>query len=120
MMLLLRICPGVPYVLLNYMLGITDLRLRDYILGNFAMLPSLIIRVFFGTTLSELTQEKLTNLWSTFAASDNLPLIIALAVIGLAVGCGGLTYVIIITKRYIRRVEEMAAVEEQRHEVEMV
>ena len=118
MMLLLRICPGVPYILLNYMLGITHLHLRDYILGNFAMLPGLIIRVFFGTTLSELTQENLTDLWSTFADSDNLPLIIALAVIGLAVGCGGFTYVIVITKRYIRHVEEMA-LQEHREEVEM-
>lgn len=55
MILLLRICPGVPFILLNYVLGITHLRLRDYVLGNFAMLPGLIIRVFFGTTLSELT-----------------------------------------------------------------
>ena len=87
-------------------------------MGNFVMLPGLIIRVFFGTTLSELTQENLSNLWSTFADSDNLPLLIALAVIGLAVGCGGLTYVIMITKRYIRQVEENA-VQENREEVEM-
>jgi uncharacterized membrane protein YdjX (TVP38/TMEM64 family) len=104
-MLLLRVCPGIPFILLNYMLGITHLRLRDYILGNFAMLPGLAIRVFFGTTLSELTQENLTNLQSLVTDSDNLPLFISLAVIGLVVGCAGVTYIVLITKRYIRHVE---------------
>ena len=106
MMILLRICPGVPFILLNYMLGITHIRLRDYVLGNFGMLPGLIVRVFFGTTLSELTQENLTNLMSIFTESDNLPLIIVLAILGLAVGCAGITYIVLITKRYIRQVEE--------------
>jgi len=109
MMLLLRICPGVPFIILNYMLGITRLKLRDYVLGNFAMLPGLIIRVFFGTTLSELTEETFSNMWVLFKDSDKLPIFIILAIIGLVAGCGGLFYVTLIAKRYIKHVEEEIA-----------
>lgn len=54
-MVLLRICPIVPFVILNYMLGLTEVKLRDFTLGGLAMIPGQIIRLFIGTTLSSLT-----------------------------------------------------------------
>ena len=56
LMILLRMCPGIPYILLNYLLGLTKISFRDFILGGIGMLPGILIRLFIGTTLSSMTE----------------------------------------------------------------
>ena len=56
-MLLLRLCPMVPYIILNYMLGLTRIRLSDFMIGGFGMLPGILFRIFLGSTLSSFSQE---------------------------------------------------------------
>ena len=45
---LLRLSPLFPFNLLNYALGLTDVRLRDYILAHLAMLPGTLLYVYYG------------------------------------------------------------------------
>jgi uncharacterized membrane protein YdjX (TVP38/TMEM64 family) len=45
---LLRLSPAVPYVLLNYILGITRVRLRDHLLGLVGMTPPAAMYVYTG------------------------------------------------------------------------
>jgi uncharacterized membrane protein YdjX (TVP38/TMEM64 family) len=45
---LLRLSPVVSYVLLNYILGITRLKLRDYLVGMAGMLPTITAYVYAG------------------------------------------------------------------------
>jgi uncharacterized membrane protein YdjX (TVP38/TMEM64 family) len=56
--LLLRLSPVVPFNALNYLLGLTRVRLRDFILGSWiGMLPGTALYVYIGslvTTASEL------------------------------------------------------------------
>lgn len=45
---LLRLSPVLPFNALNYVLGITRVRLRDYLLGSVGMLPGTLLYVWTG------------------------------------------------------------------------
>ena len=46
--LLLRLSPAFPFNLLNYALGLTNVRLRDYLLACVGMLPGSLLFVYYG------------------------------------------------------------------------
>ncbi|MBW3627957.1 MAG: TVP38/TMEM64 family protein [Gemmatimonadetes bacterium] len=48
MVLLLRLSPVFPFTLLNYALGLTRVRLRDYVLASLGMLPGTLLYVYYG------------------------------------------------------------------------
>jgi uncharacterized membrane protein YdjX (TVP38/TMEM64 family) len=51
--LLLRLSPIVPFNLLNYALGLTRTRLRDYVLASFlGMLPGTVLYVYLGSAVT--------------------------------------------------------------------
>ena len=45
---LLRLSPVFPFNLLNYALGLTQVRLRDYVLACLGMLPGTLLYVYYG------------------------------------------------------------------------
>jgi uncharacterized membrane protein YdjX (TVP38/TMEM64 family) len=45
---LLRLSPVLPYNLLNYALGVTRVRLVDFVLGCAGMLPGTVLYVYYG------------------------------------------------------------------------
>ncbi len=45
---LLRLSPVLPYNLLNYALGVTRVRLADFVLGCAGMLPGTLLYVYYG------------------------------------------------------------------------
>lgn len=102
-MILLRISPMFPYIVLNYMLGLTDIKLRDYVIGGIGMLPGQVVRLFIGTTLSTMTSDSM-SLYSIIDGEYG-GLIIAMAILGVIVGISGITYITILTKRYLRQLE---------------
>lgn len=52
---LLRVSPIFPYALLNYALGLTQVRLRDYILASaLGMLPGTFLYVYLGSSVTNL------------------------------------------------------------------
>lgn len=52
---LLRLSPIFPFTLLNYALGLTRVRLRDYILGSFlGMLPGTFLYVYLGSSVANI------------------------------------------------------------------
>ena len=56
MVFLIRLSPAFPFNLLNYAMGLTNVRLRDYVLGSWAgMLPGTVMYVYLGTTITNLT-----------------------------------------------------------------
>ena len=99
-MLLMRICPGIPYILLNFMLGITQISLKDFIIGGLGMLPGMMIRLFIGTTLSELTKDSI-SFKSLVFESENSTLFIVLGVFAILIFIAGFTYISRVTKKYI-------------------
>lgn len=46
--LLLRLSPIFPFNMLNYVLGVTSVRLRDYVLASIGMLPGTFLFVYYG------------------------------------------------------------------------
>jgi uncharacterized membrane protein YdjX (TVP38/TMEM64 family) len=46
---LLRLSPAVPYVLSNYALGITRVRLRDFFIGTFGLIPIVVTYAAYGS-----------------------------------------------------------------------
>lgn len=49
---LMRLQPIIPFVLLNYALGLTQVRLRDYVIASWiGMLPATIVYVYLGSAL---------------------------------------------------------------------
>jgi uncharacterized membrane protein YdjX (TVP38/TMEM64 family) len=45
---LLRLSPLFPFSLLNYALGLTPVRLRDYLIASVGMLPGTLLYVYYG------------------------------------------------------------------------
>jgi uncharacterized membrane protein YdjX (TVP38/TMEM64 family) len=50
---LLRLSPVFPFVFLNYALGLTRVRLLDYALACFGMLPGTILYVYYGKVVGD-------------------------------------------------------------------
>lgn len=51
---LTRLSPVFPFNLLNYAFGITNVSLRDYVLGSIGMIPGTILYVYIGSLLGDL------------------------------------------------------------------
>jgi uncharacterized membrane protein YdjX (TVP38/TMEM64 family) len=51
---LLRLSPIFPFNLLNYALGLTRVRLADYVVASLAMLPGTVLYVYSGKVAGEL------------------------------------------------------------------
>jgi uncharacterized membrane protein YdjX (TVP38/TMEM64 family) len=51
---LLRLSPVVPFIFLNYVLGISRVRYRDFIGGLFGMIPAAVMYVYAGKVAGDL------------------------------------------------------------------
>lgn len=50
---LLRLSPAFPFNALNYALGLTGVRFRDYLLASVGMLPGTLLYVYFGKLIGD-------------------------------------------------------------------
>jgi uncharacterized membrane protein YdjX (TVP38/TMEM64 family) len=50
---LLRLSPVFPFNLLNYALGLTSVRFRDYAIACIAMLPGTLLYVYYGRLIGD-------------------------------------------------------------------
>lgn len=78
-MILLRLSPIVPFNAINYILGVTSAKLRDYMLACFAMLPGTILYTFLGSSAGSLVE-------SASSGSGNLTVTIIVVVFGVVFG----------------------------------
>jgi len=53
---LLRLSPVFPYNLLNYALGLTSVRFRDYLLASLGMIPGTFLYVYYGKVIGSLAE----------------------------------------------------------------
>jgi uncharacterized membrane protein YdjX (TVP38/TMEM64 family) len=74
-MLLIRLSPVFPFSLLNYALGLSRVRLRDYMLGSISMLPGTALYVYPGMVAGQVialgagrTQNRDAGYYLTLAA----------------------------------------------------
>ncbi len=55
-MFLLRLSPLVPYNLLNYALSLSGVSFRDYLLASVGMIPSIMMYVYYGKVVGDVTR----------------------------------------------------------------
>lgn len=95
---LLRLSPVFPFNVLNYALGLTGVRLHDYVLGSFiGMLPGTFLYIYIGSLVGDLAA--LTHGDATAGAARQ-----ALSLIGLAAT--------VIVTVYVTRVARQALADE--------
>ncbi|MEM6752709.1 MAG: TVP38/TMEM64 family protein [Cyanobacteria bacterium P01_C01_bin.38] len=54
---LTRLSPIFPFNLLNYAFGVTQVSLKDYILGSIGMIPGTVMYVYMGSIIGEIAME---------------------------------------------------------------
>ncbi len=59
--LLTRLCPLFPFNLLNYAFGITQVSLKDYILGSFGIVPGTVMYAYIGSLAGNLAMMNTPN-----------------------------------------------------------
>ncbi|MCC5640477.1 TVP38/TMEM64 family protein [Nostoc sp. CHAB 5844] len=59
--LLTRLCPLFPFNLLNYVFGVTQVSLKDYVLGSFGIIPGTVMYVYVGTVAGNLAMTNMPN-----------------------------------------------------------
>jgi uncharacterized membrane protein YdjX (TVP38/TMEM64 family) len=50
---LLRLSPLVPYNLLNYALGLSQVRFRDFLVASVGMLPAIVMYTYYGKVVGD-------------------------------------------------------------------
>lgn len=53
---LLRLSPIVPYVLLNYALGFSRVRVRDFLVACFGMIPTIVMYTYYGRVVGDVAK----------------------------------------------------------------
>jgi uncharacterized membrane protein YdjX (TVP38/TMEM64 family) len=55
LVLLVRLSPLVPYNVLNYALGASRVRYRDFLAGSIGMLPGTVLYTYYGKVIGDVT-----------------------------------------------------------------
>ena len=56
LMLLMRLCPLIPFSPLNYIMGVTSVTIKDFCFGLVSITPATCVYVFIGTTISSIAE----------------------------------------------------------------
>jgi len=97
---LLRLSPLIPFNVLNYALGLTKVKLRDYALANFGLIPGTFAFCFLGSTLGSLTDAASSGI------SAGGPGLLIFAIVGTLAALGAAIYVGILSKRELKKLAE--------------
>ncbi len=86
--LLLRLTPVVPFVLLNYALGLTRVKLSHYVRAFIGMLPATVLYVYYGKAIGDVAEVAAgvgeERSWGDYAAGA-VGLVATIAVIAIIV-----------------------------------
>lgn len=88
---LLRLSPVFPFNLLNYGLGLTSVRLRDYVIAHLGMLPGTLLYVYYGRAAGQVaalaagaTPERGTPYWLVFGLGLAATMVVVVVVARIA------------------------------------
>jgi uncharacterized membrane protein YdjX (TVP38/TMEM64 family) len=104
-MVLLRLCPLIPFNGLNYCCGITGVSLHDFTLSLVGVLPFQLFTVIVGATAGTLAMQTNRNSYSYYSDSTNQQLgWIILICSGVAFGIIALVYSWTLVKQELQKV----------------
>ena len=95
-MFLLRLSPLIPFNVLNYAMGIYPVKLSQFLIANFGMIPGILVYVYIGTAVSSMGALFETN------SGGSLIKIIMLA-IGLIIAIGAVILIWVYTKKELTK-----------------
>ncbi len=113
LVVLLRLCPVLPFNVLNYLLGVTSVEAKHYIIGMVGMLPGTLVYVFIGTTISDIAD-------TASGKSENNTLILVFLIVGSILGCAGIVWISIVAKRKLNETLKIAEEEDEEKEKELI
>ena len=99
LIILLRLCPLIPFNTLNYVMGVTPVRFKHFAIGNIGMLPGVLVYIFIGTTISDLAE-------ASKAESNYKVLEICLVVVGSIMGCSGIVIISAEAKKQLKLITD--------------
>ena len=102
LMFLLRLSPIVPFTMFNFIMGITNIGFCSYTLGLFGLIPSTVMFVFLGTTLSNF--QKATE-WRDW---QNNKIFLIFMISGTCLSLLGVIWVSIVARRHLREAIEIS------------
>ena len=95
LIILLRLCPLIPFDMLNYLMGISGITITHYCIGNLGMIPGTIAYVFIGTTISDIAD-------ASNGSSDQSKIFLIFAIVGSILAIIGIVWISIVAKRYLK------------------
>jgi len=114
-MCLLRLSPITPFVVLNYIAGVSTVRFDSYCLSNFAILPGTIFYVFLGASAGSLTDTM--NKSNGSSTEDSKTVTIIVIAVGVTFGISAIALTSYYAKRELNKIvtnqeqQEMVIVE---------
>lgn len=99
LLIMLRMCPVVPFTPVNFFFGATRMSFGAYTIGLLGILPTTLGHVFLGTTLSDIEDaiKGKTN-WK-----DNFWLLI-MVILGTALAIIAIIWLSVVTNRYLNQI----------------
>lgn len=95
---LLRLCPLIPFSLMNFILGITSLTWCHFVTSFIAIIPSTVLYILIGTQITEVAQIVTGKIKGT--AQDQLVLYSIVG--GTFLGLVGVCWISCVANRYLR------------------
>jgi hypothetical protein len=121
--LLLRLSPIIPFNVMNYIGGVTSIKLRHYVLSLFGILPGTILYCFIGATTGNLlagttsgtsTEEEEGGGGSGSIASS--PVTLAATIIGIVLGLAALFVISYYAKKEFNKIVLLSQQPQQQQE----
>jgi uncharacterized membrane protein YdjX (TVP38/TMEM64 family) len=76
-------------------MGLTNVKIRDYMIAGFGMLPGTVVYIYIGTNISNIQQ-----IISGDYDGGALPFV--LLIVGSVLACVGIVYISIVVRRYLK------------------
>jgi uncharacterized membrane protein YdjX (TVP38/TMEM64 family) len=95
MAFMIRLTPGIPFIVLNYLLSLTKISMKDYCLGTIGLIPMLFVFVMVGTTVTNIQNAAHGDF------DGGIGMFIFMGVMTLA-GCSGFVYMTVTVSKYMK------------------
>ena len=96
---LLRLSPVTPYNVFNYFMGLTSVKLRDYIFACIGMIPDSIVYCFIGGSIASIAELSSVGFGSH-------PVLLIMTIVGTVVAIIGVVYISYVAKKEFNKMAE--------------